>query len=126
MATLQNIRKRGPLIAIVVGLALFAFIVGDMVRSADTMFGKSKFNIAVINGEALTIQEYNTQVAETEEYVKLMQGQTTLDAQIQEQIRSNVWETILKQYILKNTIKSLGIGIHPDELSDMVVSYLFK
>ena len=121
MATLQNIRKRGPLIAIVVGLALFAFIVGDMVRGADSMFGKSKFNVAVINGEALTIQEYNLKVSETEEYVKLIQGQTTLETEMSSRIRSSVWDMLVKQYVLLNTIKELGIGVHPDELSDMVM-----
>ena len=29
MATLQNIRSKGPLLVIVIGLALFAFIAGD-------------------------------------------------------------------------------------------------
>ena len=32
MATLENIRKRGPLIAIVIGFALFAFILGDLFK----------------------------------------------------------------------------------------------
>ena len=121
MATLQNIRKRGPLIAIVVGLALFAFIVGDMVRGADSMFGKSKFNVAVINGEALTIQEYNLKVSETEEYVKLIQGKTTIDSEMSSRVRSNVWDMLVRQYVLLNTIEELGIGVHPDELSDMVM-----
>ena len=121
MATLQNIRKRGPLIAIVVGLALFAFIVGDMVRGAESMFGKSKFNVAVINGEPLKIQDYNEKVYETEEYVKLMQGSTSLSADMTSRIRTNTWERFVRQYILLRSVKKLGIGVHPDELKDMVM-----
>ena len=121
MATLQNIRKRGPLIAIVVGLALFAFIVGDMVRGLESFGGKSKSNVAVINGEPLKIQEYEAKVQETEDYVKLMQGGTSLTPEMSNRIRSNVWERLVRQYILLGTVKKLGIGVHKDELSDMVM-----
>ncbi len=34
MATLQNIRSKGPLLVIVIGLALFAFIAGDALESS--------------------------------------------------------------------------------------------
>ncbi len=41
MATLQNIRnKAGLLVAIVIGLALFAFILGDMMGSGSSSHGK--------------------------------------------------------------------------------------
>ena len=33
MATLQNIRSKGPLLVIVIGLALFAFMEGDAAAS---------------------------------------------------------------------------------------------
>ena len=36
MATLQNIRSKGPLLVIVIGLALFAFIAGDAGSSPAT------------------------------------------------------------------------------------------
>ena len=36
MATLQKIRNRGPLLVIIVGLALFAFIAGDVLNSIQS------------------------------------------------------------------------------------------
>lgn len=35
MATLQTIRSKGPLLVIVIGLALFAFIAGDAWKSSS-------------------------------------------------------------------------------------------
>ena len=35
MATLQKIRSKGPLLVIVIGLALFAFIAGDAWKVLD-------------------------------------------------------------------------------------------
>ncbi len=120
MAALQNIRKRGPLIAVVIGLALFAFIVGDMAKAGDSIFGKGKFNVAEINGKALTIQEYEQEVNTTTEYVKLIQNTNTIDTELSNQIRTSVWERLVRNYVLSATVKKLGIGIHSDELYDMV------
>ena len=36
MATLQNLRNKGPLLVIFVGIALFAFIAGDAVKLFDS------------------------------------------------------------------------------------------
>ena len=35
MATLQKIRSKGPLLVVVIGLALFAFIAGDAWRQSN-------------------------------------------------------------------------------------------
>jgi len=121
MAALQSIRKRGPLIAVVIGFALFAFIVGDMAQAGDSIFGKGKFNVAEINGKNLTIQDYENKVNETTEYVKLIQGTNTLDENTNNQIRTSVWEMLVREYVLSGVVKKLGITVQSEELLDMVV-----
>ena len=45
MATLQKIRTRaGVLVAIIIGLALFAFILGDLLQSGSSIWEKSNGN----------------------------------------------------------------------------------
>ena len=39
MATLQTIRSKGPLLVVVIGLALFAFIAGDSMEGSPTTSG---------------------------------------------------------------------------------------
>jgi len=57
MATLQNIRNRaGILVAVVIGLALFAFILGDMMGSGSRSMGKR--SVAEINGKGIGITDY--------------------------------------------------------------------
>ena len=41
MATLQNIRSKGPLLVIVIGLALFAFIAGDAWKVLQPQIGRA-------------------------------------------------------------------------------------
>ena len=59
MATLEKLRNRlGVLVAAVIGLALLAFILGDLFSSGSTLMGKRQFEIAEINGKSITYQEF--------------------------------------------------------------------
>ena len=49
MATLQNIRSKGPLLVIVIGLALFAFIAGDAWK---VMQPHQAHDVGEVNGDA--------------------------------------------------------------------------
>ena len=48
MATLQNIRSKGPLLVIVIGLALFAFIAGDAWKVLQP---HQSHDVGEVNGE---------------------------------------------------------------------------
>lgn len=121
MSILESIRKRGKLIAIVIGGALLAFILGDMISSGKALFSSQDFNVLSVNGEAIHINDFEQKVNETENYVKLIQGINSLDAETSQQIRSSVWETTLRDALLKKTFNSLGLEISLEELNDMVL-----
>ena len=71
MATLQRIRnKAGVLVAVVIGLALFAFILGDMLGSGNSVF--SKQSVAEINGKAIGITEYLDHQTRLREFYQLI------------------------------------------------------
>ena len=48
MATLQKIRSKGPLLVIIIGLALFAFVAGDAWKALQPHTGKQF--VGEING----------------------------------------------------------------------------
>ena len=51
MATLQKIRGKAGLLVGVIGVALLAFIVGDLLNSGHTFFNMNRNKIAVVNGK---------------------------------------------------------------------------
>ena len=61
MATLQQIRSKGPLLVIAVGLALFAFIAGD---AWQVLQPHQSQDVGEVNGESLSAQDYQTMVEE--------------------------------------------------------------
>lgn len=121
MATLEKIRQRGVLIAIVIGLALFAFILGDFLNSGKSLLSKNQFEIAEVAGASIPYQEYQGQIEYMTEINKLFSGQSQSDEATQDRIMEQTWQQMIQKYVLSDEYKKLSIGVHPDEVEDMVV-----
>ena len=121
MATLQNIRNRGGLmVAIVIGLALGAFILGDMLNSGTQLMGPSQMKIAEIDGESIQYPDFQKKVEELSEIYKMNSQQTQIDETTGDQIREQVWQGYLQENILGKASEDLGITVSADELFDLV------
>ena len=79
MATLQKIRDKGVLLVAIIGIALLAFILGDLLTSGNTLFAKSRDKAFVVNGQVVSTQEYADRITEWESFQKMISGQTSLD-----------------------------------------------
>ena len=79
MATLQKIRSHGPLLVVVIGLALFAFIAGDMWKVIQPH--TTKQDVGVINGKTINVQDFQKMVDEYSEVIKMSQGLQALNDQ---------------------------------------------
>lgn len=71
MATLEKIRSKAGLLVLVVGVALFAFIIGDFLNSGSTYFRQSQEKVAEVDGEVIKIQEFQDRVDEMTEMYKM-------------------------------------------------------
>ncbi len=116
MATLQKIRNTGPVIVIVIGIALIAFLLGDVNR----LFNRSDTDIAEINGTEVSIQEYQARYKNYEEGLKLLTGASSLDEQNQKYVKERVWDKIVKNYALSDIYEALGLGVSDLELAKII------
>lgn len=121
MAILQKIRNHSVLLLVVVGVAMFAFIIGDFLNSGATYFNKSRENVGNINGEAIHILDYTTAVDQMTEVYKLESGSQNLTEEIHAQIRNSVWETLVSEKILQAEAKALGITVTKEELAERLM-----
>ena len=120
MATLEKIRNKAGLLVLVVGLALFAFIIGDFLNSGSTYFRQSQERVAEINGEVIKIQDYQARVDEMTEVYKMQSGSTSLPEEYMTQIRESVFDAMVREIVLGEELSDLGIVVSPEELFDMV------
>lgn len=121
MATLERIRNRaGVLVAVVIGLALFAFILGDFLNSGGSLFNRAQMEVAEIAGTSISYELYQAKIDESENLQKLFSQQTALDETSQIQIRERVWQDLVRSNIMQPQYAKLGLEIHENELLDMV------
>lgn len=119
MATLQKIRRQGPLVAIVIGLALLAFVLGDAVRSSGVLFSQSQYEVAEIDGNSISIQDYQERVDKVNGIYEILYG-GALDTETQEQLRDQVWEDMVRTNIMEDQYEDVGIGVSSEELFELV------
>lgn len=120
MATLQNIRNKGPLLVIVVGVALLAFILGDLLTSGSTFIGQARDRAFVVDGKVVTTQQYADKITEFEEFQKMISGQTSLDETTSLQIREAVYQQMVRDQLLSNQSDKLGLTVTKAEMNDLV------
>ncbi|MDP4204979.1 MAG: SurA N-terminal domain-containing protein [Bacteroidota bacterium] len=121
MATLERIRNRaGVLVAVVIGFALLAFILGDMLNSSNSLLRGRKLEIAEINGESVKYPDFQQKVDELADIVKMNTGQNAVDENTMEQLREQTWQNMVREIVMGDVYKKLGIGVSADELFDMV------
>ena len=119
MATLQNIRNRaGLLVAIVIGLALFAFILGDMMGSGSSALRRR--SVAEINGKGIGVNEYMNREQALREFYELNSGGQSLDAELERQIQQETWNRLVRETIMDRAYSKLGLYVSSDELKTMI------
>ncbi|WP_298650053.1 peptidylprolyl isomerase [uncultured Proteiniphilum sp.] len=120
MATLQKIRDKGTLLVIVIGAALVAFVLGDLLTSGTTLFGRAQDKAFVVNHEVISTQQYADKITEFEEFQKMVSGQSSLDENISSQIREAVYQQMVRDRLLSHQTAKLGLTVTKGELNDLV------
>ena len=120
MATLQKIRNRGKILIFTVGLALFAFIAEEFVRSLSYTQTERHQRVGKIYGDKINVQDFNAQVEEYTDVVKFTQGVNTLNDDQLSMMRDQVWQTLVNDKIMQHECEKLGITVTDAEMQDII------
>jgi len=108
------------LIAICVGGALLAFVLGDFISSGATIFGASQTKMGDINGTTIDYQQFQLQVESKEAYMKSLYNQSALNGNMADEIRDQVWQqAVMENTILKNA-NDQGLIVTDDEVAHLI------
>lgn len=121
MATLDKIRSKGVLLAVIVGTALLAFIIGDFLNSGSTLFHQARQNVAEIAGEKINISEFSAAIEQMTNVYKIETGQNDFTEEQNAQLRTSVWDNMVNERILASEAKKLGLSVSKDELTDRLI-----
>lgn len=118
MATLQKIRSKGPLLVIVIGLALFAFIAGDAWKVLHPHQGKQ--DVGEVNGEVLSAQDYQKMVDELSEVIKLTNGLNSLTEDQLNNVKDQVWQSYVNNKLIAEQAEKLGLKVTDAEIQSII------
>lgn len=108
MAILGQIRKRSFFLILVIGMALFAFVISGVFTS-NGGFGSNK-PIGEINGEEIDFEMFNSMV----EQAQVVYGLNTIQAV------NFAWEQGLQNQILTQELEKLGIDAGKNQLEQII------
>jgi peptidyl-prolyl cis-trans isomerase D len=142
MAAIGSIRKHGILLMLIIGIALLAFVMGDV--SKLSTFYSDKYTMVKINGNKLD-DEYRTQLEQNTALWKVFYEKSSLEETETYQVHEMTWNNLLDLTIMDKQLKDLGLSItqeikeeltaemiaslntqQPHQLLQRLVSYLAK
>ncbi len=113
MAAIGKIRQHYGILVIIIGVALLAFVLGDLFKSTSK---RRQTDVAVVNGDKITYQDYTNKAEQNLQYQKRMYGTLTNDQTFN--IRQQTLDQMIREIIMDDQYKALGLGVSKDELTD--------
>ncbi|MBA6155729.1 peptidylprolyl isomerase [Tenacibaculum sp. S7007] len=116
MAILSKIRERSMFLILVIGLALFAFVLDP--STISDFFNASKVNeVGEVNGEAITRQQF----AEALDAYKAQTGNRVSEMQA----AKTVWNNLIRQKIYQTQLEEAGITVGDEDIMNALYDTQF-
>lgn len=115
MAVLNKIRQRSVFLIVIIALALFSFVLADVIRNGG-FSNKAQTTIATINGTDLDRIEFMEQV----EAYKRQLGPSANSSQAM----NTIWDRELKRVLLEEQYDEIGLTVGQDQLDDAYSNFL--
>lgn len=112
MAVLEKIRvKFGLGATIIIALGLLSFIISpdDLERAFQSM--SSKYDVGKVGSKSISYDDFKADV----DNLTHLTGQSSLNAQQQEEIRDMAWQKIIYKYLFIKNAEKAGIRLGEDE-----------
>ena len=112
MAVLNKIRQRSLILILVIALALFSFVIGDLFKNSDALTGGSQDVVATVNGTDIGRLEFQQKV---KGYQDRVGGRVTST-----QAMNTIYNQELRRIILNSETEALGLSVEKDEMRDLL------
>ncbi len=120
MAAIGKIRSWGPVLATVIGLALFAFIAEEMFRSCEATNNEKRQQVGEVLGKKVSVQDFQAMVDEYQEVIKMTQGRESLSDEELNQLKDQIWQEVVSTAILQKEAEELGLTVTDAEMQNML------
>jgi len=120
MAVLQNIREKcGVLVIVIVGVALLAFLLGDLLSSGR--LGRSNDQIVgEIEGEEVDYNKFNEAYNKYRNHAVFFNQGKSLPTQYEMRLNDVAWNELIDDQIFAKYYEEIGIDVTEEELNELM------
>lgn len=115
MISLDNLRKRSGLLMGGVGVAMGAFLLGDLMSSGSSLLNGGQGVIGAVNDEVIDYREFETEAQNLDRIFNSRQDRNVL--------RDNLWNDKVNDVIMGEQYSELGLAISAEELAGLTFGY---
>lgn len=119
MGLMSYLRNRAGLVVTIIGLAIVAFLLGDVINMGTPFWMKSQNEVGSINGEAIDYPLFNAQVEQTTAMYQQQMGGAA-SPQLRTYAVQQVWNQFISKELLSQEIDKIGLTVAKDELNELV------
>ena len=101
MAVLNKIRQRSLFLILIIALALFSFVLTDLFKNSDALFGGSQDVVATVNGSNINRTDFMNRVEQ-------MQNQLGPNS-TSTQAMNRVYDQEVRKAIMASQFENLGL-----------------
>ena len=120
-SVLQKIQNQTGCLLLVIGIAMLAFVLTDLVSSGSSIFSSNDNSIGEIADQPVSYDEFN----QTFEGLKAQLIQNNpgiaIDENISKQYREQAWNMIIESRVVKPEYEKLALTVSPAELEDLTI-----
>lgn len=109
MAILSKIRQRSILLVLIIALALFSFVLADVIKSGGFSGGSN--DIGSVNGTKFEYQEFMSKVANVEKQQQGISGTQAINS---------VWEQEVRKALLSEQYNKIGLLLGKEQLMAVI------
>ncbi len=120
MAAIGKIRSWGPVLAMLIGVALFAFIANELFRSCQATSNDQRNQVGEVLGEKISVQDFQALVDEYQDVIKFTQGRDNFSEEELNMIKDNVWNEYVQKTMLAKECEKLGLVVTDEEMQTIL------
>lgn len=120
MAVLQKIRNHGVLLVTVIAVALFLFVIGDLLRGGEGLVNQARQNVGEVAGEAVSISDYQELLEDFQIYQEVMQQKSSFSEDENNQIKDMTWQTLVQNRLIEQECEKLGLTVSDEEVAAII------
>ena len=120
-SVLQKIQNQTGCLLLVIGIAMIAFVLTDLVSSGSSIFSSDENSVGEVAGKPLSYDEFNRTFEGLKSQLIQNNPGIAFDENMSKQYREQAWNMIIESRVVEPEYEKLALTVSPAELEDLTI-----